>query len=106
MDAASILELLNQGGLTVYPLMVASIVSLGILIERLWRFRGLEAGTRELARETIDALVRRDVEAVKRLCEGAKTPLGTIFLEAIRWKDVALEDLERMLSTSRQEAAS
>ncbi len=106
MDAASILELLNQGGLTVYPLIVASIVSLGILIERLWRFRGLEAGTRELARETIDALVRRDVEAVKRLCEGAMTPLGAIFLEAIRWKDIALEDLERIVATSRQEATS
>ena len=105
MDAKTILELLQQGGLTVYPLTMGSIICLAILIERLWRFRGIDRGTRKLTRETIECLVRRDLSGARSLCEKAKTPISEIYLEAMRWKNVALEDLERVLTTSRQEAA-
>lgn len=105
MDAQSILTLLQQGGLTVYPLALGSILCLAILIERLWRFGGIDRGTRKLTRETIECLVRRDLAGARSLCEKAKTPVAEIYLEAMRWKNVALEDLERVLTTSRQEAA-
>lgn len=105
MDPQTVLDLLEQGGLTVYPLTLGSIVCLAILIERLWRFRGIDRGTRKLTRETIECLVRRDLSGARSLCEKAKTPISEIFLEAMRWKNVALEDLERVLATSRQETA-
>jgi len=105
LDAKTVLELLQQGGLTVYPLTVGSIICLAILIERLWRFRGIDRSTRKLTRDTIECLVRRDLSGARSLCEKAKTPISEIYLEAMRWKNVALEDLERVLTTSRQEAA-
>ena len=105
MDAKTILQLLQNGGLTVYPLTVGSIICLAILIERLWRFRGIDSRTRKLTRDTIECLVRRDLSGARSLCEKAKTPISEIYLEAMRWKNVALEDLERVLTTSRQEAA-
>ena len=49
--------------------------------------------------------MRRDVEGARSLCEKTKTPISEIFLEAMRWKNIAIEDLERVLATSRQEAA-
>jgi len=105
LDAKEILLLLQHGGLTVYPLGVGSILSLAILLERVLRFRGVEAGTRSLTRETIEALVRRDLDAARSLCEKSKLPISDIYLEAMRWKNIALEDLEGILSTSRQEVA-
>jgi biopolymer transport protein ExbB len=105
LDAKTILQLLQNGGLTVYPLTVGSIICLAILIERLWRFRGIDSRTRKLTRDTIECLVRRDLSGARSLCEKAKTPISEIYLEAMRWKNVALEDLERVLTTSRQEAA-
>jgi biopolymer transport protein ExbB len=105
LDAKTILQLLQQGGLTVYPLTVGSILCLAILIERLWRFRGIDRSTRKLTRDTIECLVRRDLAGARSLCEKAKTPISEIYLEAMRWKNVALEDLERVLTTSRQETA-
>ena len=105
MDAQAILELLQRGGLTVYPLALASVVSLGVLLERLWRFRGIDRDSRSLTRATVERLVRRDLAGARGLCEQAATPLAEIFLEAMRWRNVALEDLERVLATSRQEAA-
>jgi len=105
LDSAHLLELLNQGGLTVYPLAVGSIITLAVFLERLWRYRGIAAGTRALTRETIEALVARDTDRARSLCEKSNQPVAKIFLEAMRWKNVALEDLERVIATSRQEAA-
>jgi biopolymer transport protein ExbB len=105
LDSHSLLELLHQGGLTVYPLGLGSIIALAIFLERLWRFRGISEGARKLTRETIDALVGRDIEKAKSLCESSNQPIAQIYLEAMRWKNVALEDLERVLATSRQEIA-
>ena len=41
----------------------------------------------------------------RHLCERSNQPIAEIFLEAMRWRNVPLEDLERVLSTSRHEAA-
>jgi biopolymer transport protein ExbB len=106
LDAQALLQLLRDGGLTVYPLTLASIVSVAILFERMWRFRGIDKATRELTRQTIEALVRRDVATARSLCEKSKTPISDTYLEGMRWKNIALEDLERVLATSRQESAA
>jgi biopolymer transport protein ExbB len=104
LEAQQLLDLLYQGRITVIPLAGASMVVLAILLERLWRFRGIDRRTRQLTRETIEKLVRRDLEGAKELCREAKAGIGEIYLEAMRWKNVALEDLERVMATSRQEA--
>jgi biopolymer transport protein ExbB len=106
LDAKQILELLDQGGLTVYPLALCSVLALWILFERMWRFRGIDRGTRKLTQDTIEKLVRRDLAGARGLCEASKAPIAKIFLEAMRWRNIALEDLERVIATSRQEAAS
>jgi len=103
LDAQTILQLLQDGGLTVYPLTVGSIVALAILIERILRFRGLEKGARGLTKDTIEALVRRDLDTARSLCEKSKAPIANVYLEAMRWKNIALEDLQGILATSRQE---
>lgn len=105
MDAQQLLDLLYLGRLTVYPLGVGSLVVFAIVLERVWRFRGIERGTRELTRDSIEALVRRDVDTARSLCEKAKTPISDLYLEAMRWQNIALEDLEGILATSRQELA-
>jgi biopolymer transport protein ExbB len=105
LDAQQLLDLLYLGRLTVYPLGVASLLVFAIVFERVWRFRGIERGTRELTRDSIKALVQRDVAAARSLCEKAKTPISEVYLEAMRWQNIALEDLEGILATSRQELA-
>jgi biopolymer transport protein ExbB len=105
LHSRDILTLFQQGWLTTYPLLAGSVIVLGIFLERVWRFRGLHDATRALTRATIDALVRRDLDGARKLCEKSKQPIAQIFLEAMRWRNVPLEDLERVLSTSRQEAA-
>jgi biopolymer transport protein ExbB/TolQ len=102
--AIDLWEMAQEAWYAVYPLGVASVVCLAIVIERVWRYRGLDKATRELTREVVDALVRRDVATVRSLCEKSNAPAAQIFLDGLRWKNIALEDLDRVMATSRQEA--
>jgi biopolymer transport protein ExbB len=106
MEARTLLQLLQDGGLTVYPLAVASVITLTILFERVWRYRGLEGQTRTVTRETIELLVKRNVDGARSLCEESDTPISKIFLEAMRWRNIAIEDLDRVLLTARQESVT
>lgn len=106
MDAQTFLKLLQDGGLTVYPLAVGSIISVAILFERLWRFRGIDRETRLLTRRVVEALVRRDLAGARELCEKSDSAVARMYGDAMRWKNIALEDLERVLATSRHEAAT
>ena len=103
VDATEILTLLRQGYLTTVPLGLLSVIVFTIALERAWRYRGLEKTTRDLARKQVDALVRRDVATARALCEASTTPIARVFAEGLRWRNIALEDLNEVLNTGRQE---
>ena len=106
MQSSELWELLVLGRLTTVPLALLSVVVFSIAIERIWRYRGLEKATRDLARRQVDALVRRDVATARALCEASNTPIARVFGEGLRWRNIALEDLSDILHTGRQEAIS
>jgi len=103
MDAATIARMVQQGWLTTAPLALCSILVLAVTIERFLRFRGIEAKTREVTRAVVEALGKRDVATATALCQTQKTPIAHIFRDGLAWKNIALEDLERILATSRNE---
>ena len=103
MDIAWLLEKFQQGWITTYPLAALSVIVFAISFERLWRYRGLDGTTRDLTRKLVECLVRRDVAAARTLCEAVKTPMAEVFGEGLRWRNVALEDLNQILHTARLE---
>ncbi len=106
MDVATIARMLQQGWLTTVPLALCSILVLAVFIERFLRYRGIESGTRELTRNVVEALGKRDLSTANAICQTVKTPVALIFREGLAWKNIALEDLERILATSRQESTA
>jgi biopolymer transport protein ExbB len=104
LDAATLLQFLWDGRLTTIPLGLTSVIALALTLERMWRFRGLESRTRELARDVVTAIVRRDFAEARRLAESSKNPMGPVFAEGLRWRNITIEDLERVLHTSREES--
>jgi len=102
-SAEHLLQLIVMGWISNVPLAIGSILTLSIFIERLWRFRGLEASARVLSKKVIDQLVARDLDAARTACEKSPSQLAETFLSALRWKNVTLEDLERVMATSRAE---
>lgn len=106
MDSTELLELLHMGRLTTYPLGVLSVLVLTVAVERLWRFRGQERKTRDLARKLVDSLVNRDVPTARALCDASNLPIAKVFGDGLRWRNIALEDLDQVLSTGRQEVVT
>jgi biopolymer transport protein ExbB len=100
----TVVQMLQQGWYASYPLLICSVIVVAVAIERYWRYRGLEKQSRELTRNVVEALAKRDVHTAMALCTTSKTPLAGVFKEGLAWKNIALEDLERILVTSRQEA--
>ena len=105
-SAERVFELLVMGWLSTVPLAIGSIVSIAIFVERYLKLRGLEKQSRDVSTEVIEALVRRDLAGARQICEQADTPLAELFLEGLRWQNVALEDLERIFATIRAELGS
>ena len=102
-SASHLIELLITGWLATIPLAIGSILTLAIFFERVWKFRGVEDTARELSQQVIDKLVKSDLEGARDACKGSDAPIAAVFLEALRWKNIALEDLERIISTARAE---
>ena len=104
MDSSAVFQMFRDGWLTTYPLAICSVLTLAVACERYWRYRGIEKRSRELTHSVVDVLSQRNLSAAKARCKDARTPLGEIFEDGLAWKDIALEDLERVLSTSRSES--
>jgi biopolymer transport protein ExbB len=103
MSASEILYLINQGWYVTYPLGVLSVIVFAIAFERLWKYRGLEAATRDMTRKLVDHLLKRDLPAARALCEASTTPMSAVFAEGLRWGNFAVEDVQQILATARQE---
>ncbi len=104
MDSSTVIEMIRMGWITTYPLALCSVIVIAVALERFWRYRGMEGRSRELTRNVVEALSHRDLGQAKTISTDAKTPLGEIFEDGLAWKNIALEDLERILTTSRHEA--
>lgn len=103
MDSSELLELLYLGRLTTYPLGLLSVIVFSIALERLWRIRGLEGQTRGLTRELVGALSSGRIQDAQAICESSSTPMSGVFGEGLRWRNIALEDLNQIVATARQE---
>ena len=103
MDA--LLTYLHQGGFMMYPLIVCSIVAIGIILERAWTYRKATAiDPEELLEEIKEAYKPGDHgAAAARLMEDAKTPYARIFARGLKNADRSPEIIEMAMS---QEAAN
>ena len=103
MSASELLHLLQMGWYVTYALGILSVIVFAIAFERLWRFRGIEQGTRDVTRKVVDHLLKRDLPAARALCEASTTPMSAVFAEGLRWGNFAVEDIQTVLATARQE---
>jgi len=111
------IELFKSGGFIMYPLLLASIVSWAVALERAWRFRQLALNGDRVHLEIQNAVLRSDWKTLRSVCvrEG-NYPISQIALAALdriesddsrlkkRWaealerrRQLAVQDLRRGL---------
>ena len=105
-SAEHFIDLIIMGWLSNIPLGLGSIVTIAVFCERLWLFRGMENSSRDLAGVVIDRLTNHDLVAAQAACEKSDLPVAGMFKEALGWKNISPEDLDRVFATRRAELAS
>ncbi len=98
---ASLWEILKHGGMSMYPLALASIFSMAIIIERIWTIRQTVRKSREI-RDKIAAFIKRNqAEQAVSVCR--LSPLGSMY-EAVLTGYTAGEDRwDRLIERRRLE---
>ncbi len=78
------LAIIEAAGWPIWPLILASVIAVAIIIERLYSLRAQEVAPPNLLLETIKAYQDRGVSAelITRLADGS--PLGRVFATALR----------------------
>jgi biopolymer transport protein ExbB len=102
-----LLDWILAGGLTMATLIIMSILSIGVVLERLSFFKKIRGATLDL-RNTVDkALLGGDHSAALSSCESSESPLAAMILaEVASGRDAESEDAQRVMAlTMRGELA-
>jgi biopolymer transport protein ExbB len=99
------LQMIQQGWMATYPLIVMSIISLTVIAERLWAFRGIMGQTARLTRAVYTDVSRGDVASATHAAEAERhTPSGRLFADVLRQSAaVSVEALDQVSAERRFE---
>jgi len=94
----SIFDLVRQGGIAMYPLVLCSILSLGVICERAWVLWKVIRPGKSLTASLLARVSQRELDEARMILKTARTPVAQVFLGA--WLradrgDLALREMER-----------
>lgn len=97
------LQMIQQGWMATYPLILMSIISLTVVGERLWAFRGLIGQTARLTRSIYGDVGRADLStAIERAEAERATPAGRTFVDLLRQGGSLSAELLDQMSAERR----
>jgi len=80
VEGLSVLDMIQQGAIVTYPLIVMSMVTITIICERLWALRGLVANSLRIASAVVGPLQKGNFKAALATAqEHQKAPAGRVF---------------------------
>jgi biopolymer transport protein ExbB len=102
-----LLDWILAGGLTMATLILMSVLSIGVVLERLSFFKKIRSATLELRNAVDKALLAGDPTAALAGCESSESPLAAMILaEVASGRDAESEDAQRVMAlTMRGELA-
>jgi biopolymer transport protein ExbB len=105
VESLNMLEMIQQGWMATYPLIIMSIISLTVIAERLWVYRGMIGQTARLTRSVYADVSRSDVRSALGRAEAERhTPAGRTFVDVLRQGASAPpEQLDQMSAERRFE---
>ena len=79
-----LVQLIQQGAISTYPLLACSIVVFGIVLERLWSLRGTVSSTLSLTAQVVPVLARGDLKgAVELVGRHRPCPARRVYAELL-----------------------
>ena len=79
-----LLTIINQGAIATYPLILMSIISVTVVLERLWSYRNISSATMRISQLLLDPIKKGQKDLAIAICrQNADAPAGRIFLRII-----------------------
>lgn len=105
MEGLSVLDMIQQGWIATYPLLLFSVATVTIILERAWSLRGMIPQTLSLAESVRTPLEQGNFHAALQAAQAANgTPAGRIFTDVIsRHQSDSLEYLSELTEDKRFE---
>ena len=98
-----LLNLFHDGGSMMYPLVLCSLVALGVVIAKSWSLWAAHRSTQQLLAEVTEAAERGDLDEAVGIAEGTPGPTAAILLvglRRIRTGEVKEGELEQAITTT------
>ncbi len=105
MEGLSVLDMIRTGWVATYPLILFSIITLSIILERAWSLRRMVSRSLRLAHTICPALERGDFTAALDTSQAqVSTPAGRIFADVLaRHQSDSIEYLSDLTEDKRFE---
>jgi biopolymer transport protein ExbB len=105
VEGLSVLDMIRTGWVATYPLILFSMVTLSIILERAWSLRSLISNSLSLAATLCPPLERGDFAAALQTSQAqAATPAGRIFTDVLsRHQSDSMEYLSNLTEDKRFE---
>jgi len=87
----------KEGGVMMYPLLMCSIVSLGVILERFFSLNRIRKENKDLARRVRKAIGEGQAEKATALCQESNAPISFIFGKGLKKKYCSREEIEKAM---------
>ena len=76
-----LLSIIHQGAIATYPLILMSIISVTVVLERLWSYRNISSATMRISQSLSDPIKKGQKDLAVAICrQNSDTPAARIFL--------------------------
>jgi len=90
----------KMGGVLMYPLLILSIVGMGIVLERFWYFSRQKLNITELADEVAGKIKFKGLASALSYCETQNTIGSRILCDGLRLHEAGIERVEKGMGAS------
>jgi biopolymer transport protein ExbB len=98
-----LLTLFADGGWMMYPLILCSLIALGVIIAKFWTLWAAHRGTTKVLREVEEATLAGDIQGAIQLASDTPGPAAAILLVGLRRianKRMAAGEIEKAVATT------
>lgn len=98
----SITEILQAGGVVSIPLLLFSIITIALILERFWFWGRIKSRERVLVKEVLKIYRSDAVTAIAKLRKNIDLPMARIFLESLELENANAIEFRLALETATQ----
>jgi biopolymer transport protein ExbB len=96
----NLIQIIHQGAIATYPLIVMSVISLTVIFERLWSLRNIGSATLRITDSILEPTKKGQRDLAMAICkQNSNCPAGRIFLNVLERDNGARLDVATSAAT-------